>query len=468
MRNLLAIFICVMLSAASAVAMNFKVKADGRVVEATAFCDISYVCLEGESSVNIEVTCDETVTSCELSPLDMNIPCRTKGRRVSFKLAEYGWYVLRVNGLHRLFVFHEAPEKVPDGLNAKDYPSLQAAFDAASGSGRTMVVSAGEYVCGTLRIGSNSDIYIAGGAVLKATDSRADFPADEDRPEADHVNHPESYSDNGERMTFSRMLLIEGENIKLRGRGVIDGNGGVLRSQGKPANLIRVRNSRNVTIEGLVLRNPAAWNTHILGCSDVTVRGVKIVNDPLVHNTDGIDPDSSDNVTVENCFAYCSDDNIAVKSSNNSNILNDVHDITVRNCVFLTRKSSLKVGTETKAEQMYDILFKSNCIVECDRAFALYCNDGADFHDIVFEGNVVENNWPDNQRKAIHFKISRRCGAGRIRNVTIRNCRLLRPFPGKSEIRGLDGEHMVEDVQIVDSEGFGTDFNVVNAKNVKL
>lgn len=452
----------------SAFASEFRVKAGGNDVEVNSFRDIYYVCVEGRGKLKICVSSDSGISSCEVSPLSKRISAEIQEGVASFTLSDNGWWMARMDSTKRLFVFYETKEKQPTGLLATDYPSLQEAFDAASGSGKTLVVPEGEYACGTLRIGDNSDIYIAKGAVIRATGNRADFPCDEDRLEADRINRPESYSDNGEKMTFSRMILIEGEHIRLRGRGVIDGNGTVLRAQGKPANLIRVRNSKDVLIEGLILRNPAAWNTHILGSTNVTVRGVKIINDPLVPNTDGIDPDSSSDVIVENCFAYCSDDNIAIKSTNNSDILRNVDNIIVRYCVFLTRKSSLKIGTETKSERIGNIKFEGNQVLECDRAFVLYCNDGAEFSDIVFRNNIVEKNWPDSQRKLIHFKISERSGKGRIHDVKIEGCRVLEPFPRISEIIGLDSEHQIENIVIKNCKGFDSAIKTKYTQNINV
>ena len=218
----------------------------------------------------------------------------------------------------------------------------------------------------------------------------------------------------------------------------------VLRAQGKPANLIRIRNSRNVSIEGILLRDPAAWNTHIHYSDGVTIRDVKLINDATVPNTDGFDPDASTNVMIDHCFAYCSDDNVAVKTTNNLGLNKELQNVVVRSCVFLTRKSSLKVGTETKAARMSDILFEDNDIVECDRALALYCNDGALFENITFSNNRVERNYPDSQRRPIHFKISERHGKGRIRNVMIRNCDFATVFPRPAEIAGLDADHTID------------------------
>lgn len=436
---------------------RYRVTVGGVDLPVEAYKDIYYVnfALDGSAPVLIESA--EPLTGCEVSPAARGIAASVEGVEARFTLPGAGWWVVRLNDRDRLFLLADEPEKAPAAngqtLNAADFVSgdglqtanLQRALAEASATGRTLAFPRGVYPTGTLRIGSNTHIYLADGAIIKGSDNREDYPTDGGLLEADHIHNKEHYTDNGEWMTFSRLILIDSaENVSIRGRGIIDGSGAVLRAQGKPANLIRIRNSRNVVIEGILLRDPAAWNTHIHYSDGVTIRDVKLINDATVPNTDGFDPDASTNVMIDHCFAYCSDDNVAIKTTNNLGLNKELQNIVVRGCVFLTRKSSLKVGTETKASRMADILFENNDVVECDRALALYCNDGALFENITFSNNRVERNYPDSQRRPIHFKISERHGKGWIRNVMIRNCDFATVFPRPAEIAGLDAGHTID------------------------
>ena len=437
---------------------RYRVTVGGTELPVEAYKDIFYVhfTLDGSAPVRIEAA--EPLTSCEVSPAARGIAAGIEGREARFTLPGAGWWAVRLNDRDRLFLLADRPQEPALGeqpLNAADFISgdglqtaaLQRALDEASATGRTLLFPRGVYRTGTLRIGSNTHLYLADGAIIKGSEDRDDYPTDHGLAEADHIRDREHYTDNGERMTFSRLILIDSaEHVSIRGRGIIDGSGAVLRAQGKPANLIRIRSSRDVLVEGVLLRDPAAWNTHIHYSDGVTIRDVKLINDASVPNTDGFDPDASTDVTIEHCFAYCSDDNVAVKTTGNLGLNRDLRGIVVRGCVFLTRKSSLKVGTETKAARMSDILFEDNDVVECDRALALYCNDGALFEHIVFANNRIERNWPDSQRRPIHFKISERHGKGLIRDVEIRDCSFAVPFPRPAEIAGLDAEHTIDGV----------------------
>jgi polygalacturonase len=171
-----------------------------------------------------------------------------------------------------------------------------------------------------------------------------------------------------------------------------------------------------------------------------------MLNDIELSNTDGFDPDASVNVLIENCFAYCSDDNVAVKTTGSSGYLRDVDGITVRGCTFLTKKSSLKVGTESRGEVMKNILFEDNDVVESDRGMALYCSDGALFTGISFINNRFEDNYPDAKRSWMNFTIIKRnpdSKAGSMDNILIKDCSFIHPFPKASEISGFDETHRI-------------------------
>ena len=432
----------------------FSVKVNNRAMFTEHFKQVHYAdfTVSGNDAIHVEVTFDGTIASAAVSPAILGIETAIDGQTISFTLPKRGWYVLTVNDDNKLFLFANAPDTAPKkrkSISVMDFvtdatgktlqtAAIQQAIDAAANSGKTLVFPKGVYLTGTLRIGSHTDIYLADGAMIKGSDNPDDYPLDAGGRER---------GTNGEFMTFSRLIFVNNaENVRIHGRGIIDGSGLELRKKRRPANLIRIRNSRNVQIENVFLRDPAAWNTHILHSEDVAVRGVKMINDASVPNTDGFDPDASQRVEIDGCFAYCSDDNIAVKTTNNSGLLRELKEITVRNCVFLTRKSSLKVGTETKAERMSDILFENNDIVECDRAMALYCYDGATFDNIRFVNNRIERNYPDRQRMVLQFQIQERHGRGHIKNILIKDCSVSQLFPNGSQITGLDDSSTIDGI----------------------
>jgi polygalacturonase len=440
----------------------FSVSLNGKQLFTQSYKDINYVHVDHNSSVRLVVLSSEPISEFEVEPKNNLINATKKGNQLLLHLSAPGYHIISVNGKHRLFILSDRVLKSPVGekqvVNVLKYGpdptgkklstrQLQKAIDETSKARKLLYFPAGIYKTGTLKIGSHANIFLSAGSVIKGSENREDYPADGGRRESDHINDKQNYTDNGEWMTFSRLILIDSAvDVKIRGRGIIDGSGSVVRAQGKPANLIRIRNSRDVLIEGIVLRDPACWNTHILLSEDVTIRNVKMLNDRSVPNTDGFDPDASRRVLIENCFAYCSDDNVAIKTTNNGNLLGDVDDILIRNNVFLTKKSALKVGTETKGARMGNIRFLNNYIYEADRGLVLYCYDGALFENIRFEKNDFKWGLDTKNLKAIHFQIRDRSGRGRIKDVFIQDCRFAPTFSSAAEILGLDDNHQIDGV----------------------
>ena len=171
-----------------------------------------------------------------------------------------------------------------------------------------------------------------------------------------------------------------------------------------------------------------------------------MINDRGVGNTDGINPDSSRGVLIENNFAYCGDDSIAVKTTNNSNLLQSVDDIIVRGNVLLTRKTALKIGTETRAKYIRNVTFMDNDVVECDRCMSLYCKDGAIFSNIRYINNRFESCFKNNRQRMLDFYIKKRGGLGQIRNVLIADCQFKSPWPQASTMAGYDKKYIISDV----------------------
>ncbi|CAA6664624.1 unnamed protein product [Spirodela intermedia] len=79
--------------------------------------------------------------------------------------------------------------------------------------------------------------------------------------------------------------------------------------------LVQIMWSRDIVISNITLRNSPFWTIHPYDCKNVSILGVTILapvsNAP---NTDGIDPDSCQDVIIEDCYICVGDDGIAIKS----------------------------------------------------------------------------------------------------------------------------------------------------------
>jgi polygalacturonase len=441
MRKLIMIVCILAISLASAgqKIANFVLQASSGNIEVTKFKTYYFASFDLAKSEWLTLISEKPLNSVEISPKSSVIDFQKDGNQIRFRMEKPGYIMVRINETEKVFLFAEKPEEKPDAKNSvnliekysvdntgktTETEKLQRAINEISGTGKTLYFPKGTYQSGQLQIRSNSNIYLARGAVLKTDTSSIE---------------PFQSTDEVSNKRFISMYGVE--NVKLSGYGAIDGNGRILRTKfGDDARmrLLMAIKSKNIRIEGLQFKDPGSWNTQVLLCEDVTVRNVKLLNDIELSNTDGFDPDATRRMLIENCFAYCGDDNVAIKTTANSGLVGNVDQITVRNCVFLTKKSSLKVGTETRGQEIKNILFENNDVIESDRGIAVYVSDGASLSNITFRNNRFERNHPDQQKKAIHVVVSKRkedSKLGEINGLLIQDCTFETAWPKKSLVK---------------------------------
>lgn len=196
--------------------------------------------------VEIEVTYNKgKIDSARVRPLSYDIPFTIEGNTLQFSLEKPANLSVEVNGdiFHNLHLFanpldtFEIDKKNPDLIYFG--PGIHR-FEGAE-----------------FRIPSGKTVYVAGGAVM-----------------------------------MGRMLIENVHDVKLLGRGIIDPSV----KMG-----IRIANSRNVYVEGLVATQCATG-----GSDSVTIRNVKVIS--YFGWGDGMNVFSSRNVLFDRVFCRTSDD----------------------------------------------------------------------------------------------------------------------------------------------------------------
>jgi len=357
--------------------------------------------------------------------------------------------VVELNDGQRLFLFADAFEVnpptagEPDVLSISDYGvdssgqqiattklqralddagALASAFTASSLGGATLLLPAGTYLSGTIAIPSHVTLYLAPGATLKGSPNLADYPVDPGRKEngsdATITNLDKRFL--GQFMTFSRLILVDhATDVHIKGRGTIDANGTILRNQqnGVP-NIVRVRQSANVSLEDLLLRDSAAWTVHFLKSHDTDVENLRIINNRTMISNDGINPDSSQNVTINNTFVYTNDDAVSLKGSNNSDLLADVSNVTVTNSIMSSSSGgALKLGTESQSTNFSQIAFQNDDVFASDRAMSLVVRDGANYQDVSYKTIGVHDNVTHLFEQVIGVRDGNKVNLGTINNL---------------------------------------------------
>jgi hypothetical protein len=319
---------------------------------------------------------------------------------------------------------------------------VQAAIDAAEKEGGGVVfVPAGNYVCGTVRLKSNITIELAPGATISASPDRGDF---------DPYEKLTYQTGSDEETTYFHYSLLTGEdihNVSIVGAGSVDGNR-AKRGGPKP---IALKNCQHVAIRGITVKNAPNYSISFLGCDDVDVDGVTILNG----YADGIDPDCSRNVRIANCFIDSWDDGICLKTSLALGERRATENVTVTNCVLTSSSNELKLGTESSGN--FKNIAISNCALfprrdpaKCDVAgIAIETVDGADIDGLVVSNLVMRDiTTPFFMRLGNRGRQMKTPTPGSLRNISIKNL-VATGALGTCPIAGLPG-HRIENVSLDD------------------
>nr|XP_010924850.1 probable polygalacturonase [Elaeis guineensis] len=219
-------------------------------------------------------------------------------------------------------------------------------------NGTLLYVPPGVWLTGPFNLTSHMTLFLAKGAVIKSTQDTSSWPLIDPLP---------SYGRGRELPGGRYMSLIHGNGIQdviITGEnGTIDGQGEVWWNMWRRRTLpftrphiLELMYSRDIIISNLVFSNSPFWNIHPVYCSNVVVRNVTVLAPYDSPNTDGVDPDSSLHVCIEDCFISTGDDLIAVKSGWDEYGIAYAHpssDVTVRRLTGSSPFAGIAVGSET-------------------------------------------------------------------------------------------------------------------------
>lgn len=334
--------------------------------------------------------------------------------------------ILRVTGwdsLPALLAQIKAPE-----FAARDFPiadfggkpgadatdAIRRAIEAchAAGGGR-VVIPAGEWLTGAIRLLSNVNLHLNKGTTLKFSTDPARYPLVFTRWEG------------VECMNYSPFVYAwEQENIAVTGEGTLDGQADwstwwawnnkesgkvalqkaardrlvAMGEKGVPVgervfgegsflrpNFIQPYRCKNILIEGITIVRSPMWEIHPVLSQNITVRGVQIHSHGP--NNDGCDPESSRDILIERCVFNTGDDCIAIKSGRNNDgrrVNVPSENIVIRDCAMMDGHGGVVLGSEISGSVRN--VFVENCKMDSpnlDRALRFKSN--------AQRGGVLEN-----------------------------------------------------------------------------
>ena len=297
------------------------------------------------------------------------------------------------NGISIKEVSVEAPFKmpnikIPDFSNCKkvsivDFGAVQGDKDKTSQAiakaiakankmgGGTVVIPKGEWLTGKIHFKSNVNLHLDEGAVLLFSEDPKDYlPA---------VNSTwEGY----ECLNYSPLVYAyQCKNIAITGKGELKAKMDVwkqwfkrpkghmeslkrlynLASYTKPmkerqmvndsANFrpqfIQFNRCENILMDGVSITNSPFWTIHPFLSKNIVLRNLKVYAHG--HNNDGVDPEMSQNMLIENCVFDQGDDAIAIKSGSNQDawrLHTPSKNIVMRNCTVKNGHQLVAIGSE--------------------------------------------------------------------------------------------------------------------------
>lgn len=310
-------------------------------------------------------------------------------------------------------------------------PAFQNAIDSINSvGGGKVVIPEGEYLLnGPIHLKSNVNLHLGEGSVLFfGTNPEYYLPLVEVRWEGTRC------------LNYSPFIYAyKQKNIAVTGKGTIDGQQNkfwklwkfiqdndkkLLRSMGKNLTplserkfgkghflrptLIEPYDCENVLIEGVTVRNSPFWTIHPVFCTNVIISGVNI--QPGQSNDDGIDPESSQYVLIEDCDFYTEDDNIAIKAGRDNDAWLEnggrtTENIIIRNNRFhRTNAGAISIGSEMSGG-VRNVFSENNVMKNVGRPFYIKSNtDRGGFVENIYHRNTMVDTCGEIVRIRLDYK----------------------------------------------------------------
>jgi polygalacturonase len=353
----------------------------------------------------------------------------------------------------------------------KDTQALQMALDrCAVLGGGAVVVSAGVYLIGAIRMGSNTTLRLEDSATLQGSPDLADYPLAPVRWEG--------------RWTPGYVGLIWAQgatHVSITGKGRILGSkaipGRIEKATGlrHPA-LLEFVDVQGLTVTEVYTEQNDMWSIHPVYCDDVVFRHVTVRG-----GADGIDVDSCRRVVIDRCDFDTVDDCISLKSGRGlegAMIGRPTEDVTITDCVFRDHRwACIGIGSETSGGVRKVLVERCKCLAAY--TFAIYIKSrpgrGAFIEDIVMRdlevsgvgGGFLRLNFLDSGKQD-PFPVPGLDGVPTVRNFTFERIQV-RDAPVLIEAVNIHPDKPLDGFTLKDVTGTcGRGMSLANMRNVTL
>lgn len=459
------------LQSCDAVSEQLELTVNGQNVPIVKFMsnyDYCHFSFDGNAELIITVK-NGTVGSYSISPLALEVAGTVDGNQLRFTLEQSRYLIVKIGTLRDLVIAADDLETdvptpgaegvftITDARYGAD-PSgadlateaIQRAIDDAAAYGSAeqpgvVYVPAGLFTFTSITLKSHVSLYLAGGAVLKASTDVSQY--------GKAMFHKNSVGMDGD---WNITTEPNSENVKLYGRGTVDGSGMELRYQKNRINHVIIpMQCSGFTMDGIVVRDGALWTVVPVRCDHVTITNTKHLND-VRDNTedDAIDIVECQDVLVRHTVAVSEDDTYSTKTwyegtdiaPNWAGSPEPVDNVVFDDCFAFTRCGGFKIGWGCYQPQS-NVTFKNSYVFRCMFAVLVTMNYGdVPVKNVTFENIDVEGFWPKdtNRGRWLEFWVSGGC-SGRAENILVKdinirtNNHIPSPLKGRNDTACFDG-----------------------------
>jgi len=280
---------------------------------------------------------------------------------------------------------------IGDG-KTNDAVAIQKAINAcnAAGGGQVLVPAGHVFLSGPFDLKSFVELRVEGGAKILAS------------PDESLYTKSAFRENKGEGTIWIGGEKLE--QVSITGAGVIDGNGISFMGEElsdsyvlKPFNVVDPRphlltliDCKKLNIDGVTFQNSAYWTVHLVGCNDVSISNITLLNSIKIRNSDGIDLDHSKNVRINNCYIESGDDCICLKNRREYEEYGACENIVISNCTMTSSSCAIKIGSENM-DRISHVLINNCNIRNSNRGLGIQNRDEGTVSDVVFSNILVES-----------------------------------------------------------------------------
>lgn len=304
----------------------------------------SFTYFDFSGEVNIKITSlNKPLDKLVIRPLSAGIKPNVDGSTITFTINKPCKLSIEPDGrIEPLLIFANPPEINPP----------------KQGDPNVIYFGPGIHKPEKIKLSSGQTLYIAGGAIVKGG------------------------------------VDVSGDNIKIKGRGILCGNDWPWRKG--PGSMIGMREATNVAVEGIILRGSWGWTIPIYNSDSVAINNVKLVcsKNP---NDDGINPCNSQRVYIRDCFIRTDDDCIAMKGIKFGSANDNVEYITVENCLLWADRARIfLLGHESRAKYMRHIVLRDLDILHFNMTpFLFEPGEEMSIEDVTVENITAYADYPE-------------------------------------------------------------------------